>query len=69
MPEESTKIELSLPKSLVHTLTLRLIGTDYKNVSDYLTAFLIETLGQEESGLTEDEEKNIRSRLATLGYE
>lgn len=49
-------------------LELRIKGSNYKSVEEYVLALLAESIWDSQS-YSKEEEKEIKKRLASLGYE
>jgi Arc/MetJ-type ribon-helix-helix transcriptional regulator len=70
MTEKDRTIEI--PESLFDRLTVRIKGTSYQSVSDYVANVLREKLASEEkqdsTKYTKEEEEKVKERLKALGY-
>lgn len=70
LTEKGKSIEI--PDSLFERVTVRIKGTNFQSVSDYVVQALREKLASEEkesSGrYTKEEEEKIKDRLKALGY-
>jgi Arc/MetJ-type ribon-helix-helix transcriptional regulator len=70
MAEKGRGIEI--PESLFERLMVRIEGTDFQSVSDYVVNVLREKLATEEkqepARYTKEEEEKIKDRLKALGY-
>jgi Arc/MetJ-type ribon-helix-helix transcriptional regulator len=70
MTEKSKTIEI--PESLFERLTVRIQGTSFQSVSDYVASALREKLASEEredqTHYTKEEEEKVKERLKALGY-
>ena len=68
--EKSRTIEI--PESLFERLMVRIQGTTFQSVSDYVANALREKLAAEEkqdaTRYTKEEEEKIKERLKALGY-
>jgi Arc/MetJ-type ribon-helix-helix transcriptional regulator len=70
MTEKSKTIEI--PESLFERVTVRIEGTSFPSVSDYVVNVLREKLASEEkedaTRYTKEEEEKVKERLRALGY-
>jgi Arc/MetJ-type ribon-helix-helix transcriptional regulator len=70
LAEKSRTIEI--PESLFERLIVRIQGTSFQSVSDYVANVLREKLASEEkedsTRYTREEEEKIKERLKALGY-
>ena len=70
MAEKSRTIEI--PESLFERVRVRIQGTSFQSVSDYVGNVLREKLASEEkedsTRYTREEEEKIKERLKALGY-
>ena len=70
MTEKSKTIEI--PESLFERVMVRIEGTKFQSVSDYVVNVLREKLASEEkqepARYTKEEEEKIKDRLKALGY-
>lgn len=74
----SSSTRVAIPKPLYMKIKNRMMETDFKSVSEYVTYVLTEVIssmeeeengdGGEEEGLNEEEEEIIKNRLRALGY-
>jgi len=70
MTEKGRSIEI--PESLFERVMVRIRGTNFQSVSDYVVNVLREKLASEEkqqpASYTREEEEKIKDRLKALGY-
>jgi len=70
LTEKSRTIEI--PESLFERVMVRIQGTSFQSVSDYVGNVLREKLASEEkedsTRYTKEEEEKIKERLKALGY-
>jgi Arc/MetJ-type ribon-helix-helix transcriptional regulator len=70
MAEKGKTIEI--PESLFERVMVRIEGTNFQSVSDYVVNVLREKLASEEkqepARYTKEEEEKIKERLRALGY-
>ena len=69
LPEKTRTIEI--PESLFERLMVRIHGTNFQSVSDYVANVLREKLASEEADstrYTKEEEEKVKDRLKALGY-
>jgi len=70
MTEKGKTIEI--PESLYERLKVRIQGTSFQSVSDYVANVLREKLASEEKAdptrYTKEEEEKVKERLKALGY-
>jgi Arc/MetJ-type ribon-helix-helix transcriptional regulator len=63
---------IEIPETLYDRVTMRIKGTEFASVSDYVTRVIREQLAGDEnakpSGYTKEEEAKVKDRLKALGY-
>ena len=68
--DAETEVAIELPKSLVDKIGIRLPGSGFKSVSEYVSFVLEQAVAkfEEKSTITIEDQKKIEQRLRDLGY-
>jgi len=65
------KENVAIPKKLYERIEVKLKGTEFTTVSDYVSFVLTELMDAEEKGgggMSEKDDRTVKERLKSLGY-
>ncbi len=68
MGEDNIELKIRLPSSLIKSIEMRIVGSSYKSVQEYIESLVKESV-DESPAYSKEEEETVRKRLSSLGYE